>query len=71
MSATFDPAPFDRHADKPAEAARRDAQTSEDLKAGLLGTFPASDPVSVAQPMPHRHPEHKAGLWSRITSLFH
>ena len=71
MPATFDPAPYDRHADKPADAARLDAKTSQDLKTGLLGTFPASDPVSAAQPAPNRHPERQTGLWSRITSLFH
>jgi len=67
MNARFDPAPFDKHAVSPAEASKLDRQTSHDLKAGLVGTFPASDPVSPAQPAPTKEPER--GLWSRLVSL--
>ncbi len=47
MSQVFDPAPHDKHKVDPKEAARLDRETSSQLKAGLVGTFPASDPVSV------------------------
>jgi hypothetical protein len=43
----------------------------EDLKAGLVGTFPASDPVSAAQPAKSRHDDNSAStLWKKITSVF-
>jgi hypothetical protein len=47
---TFDPAPHDKHAVGFKEAAKADRETHEELKAGLHGTFPASDPVSATQP---------------------
>jgi hypothetical protein len=50
MAEKFNPAPRDRHAADPHEAARADRETHENLEAGLLDTFPASDPVSAAQP---------------------
>jgi hypothetical protein len=48
---TFDPAPHDKHAVGVKEAAKADRETHEELKAGLHGTFPASDPVSITQPV--------------------
>ena len=67
MSARFDPAPFDKHAVPSTEAAKLDRQTSDDLKAGLVGTFPASDPVSPAQPAPTKEPA--GGFLRRLMSF--
>jgi hypothetical protein len=67
---TFDPAPHDRHAADPKEAARADQQTHEDLKTGLVGTFPASDPVSATQPAKTRHDDPPPSLWKKIVSVF-
>ena len=46
----FDPAPHDKHAADPKQAAKADKQMHDDLKSGLIGSFPASDPVSATQP---------------------
>jgi hypothetical protein len=51
MAEKFDPAPHDKHAADPREAARADRNTHTRLEAGLIDSFPASDPVSVAQPV--------------------
>jgi hypothetical protein len=82
MPATFDPAPRDRLATDPDEARRLDHELHAKLEAGLVDTFPASDPVSAAQPAPtryDRHPDRKqekgqgAGpsLWDRLRTVFH
>jgi hypothetical protein len=55
MAEKFNPAPHDRHAVTPEEAARADAEIHARLEAGLIDSFPASDPVSHAQPAPTRH----------------
>jgi hypothetical protein len=55
MAEKFDPAPHDKHADKPDEALAADRKTHAKLEAGLEGSFPASDPVSAAQPASSRH----------------
>jgi hypothetical protein len=68
MSQAFDPAPHDKHAVHPKEAARLDRETSNDLKTGLVGTFPASDPVSATQPAPSKEVEHS--LWARVKGIF-
>lgn len=68
MSGTFDPAPRDKYKVDPEEAVRLDGETSNGLKAGLVGTFPASDPVSAAQPAPTK--DVRPGLWKRVTALF-
>ena len=63
MAEKFNPAPLDKHADKPgARAADRDRHQRLDI--GLEDSFPASDPVSVAQPAPskpHRKGEKAGG----------
>jgi hypothetical protein len=51
----FDPAPRDKHAVNPREAQAADRQMHETLESGLIDTFPASDPVSAAQPAPSKH----------------
>lgn len=50
MATTFNPAPFDRYADERHVAARADRDMQEKLYVELVGTFPASDPVSALQP---------------------
>jgi hypothetical protein len=54
MAEKFDPAAHDKHADNPRLAAKADLETHARLEAGLIDTFPASDPVSVAQPAPSK-----------------
>jgi hypothetical protein len=71
MAEKFDPAPYDKHAADSKEAAKADNEIHEDLKSGLVGTFPASDPVSATQPAKTRHDEDPApSLWNRIVSAF-
>jgi hypothetical protein len=72
MAEKFDPAPHDRHAADPREAALADRDIHAKLEAGLVGSFPASDPVSAAQPSPSKHDgdrEHSS-LWDKVKSVF-
>jgi hypothetical protein len=55
MSDKFNPAPVDKHAANPKEAAKADRATHAELQKGLKDTFPASDPVSATQPAPSKH----------------
>ena len=70
MAETFNPAPHDKHADDLHEALAADRQSK--LDAGLRDTFPASDPVSAAQPTPSTadadadHPS----LWDKVKAIF-
>ena len=74
----FDPAPHDKHAVKPEEAARADAEMHARLEAGLVDTFPASDPVSAAQPAKTKHEQHPPApqdnepdsLWDKVKAVF-
>lgn len=54
MAEKFDPAPHDKHATDPREAAKADRDIHHKLESGLVDTFPASDPVSAAQPAPSK-----------------
>ena len=77
---TFDPAPPDKHAVDPQEAAQADADTHARLEAGLMETFPASDPVSAAQPHKTKHEKKQhppaaqdnddASLWDKVKAVF-
>ncbi len=60
MAEKFDPAAHDKHADDPRQAAKADLETHARLEAGLIGTFPASDPVSAAQPAPSKPRRERA-----------
>jgi hypothetical protein len=86
MAEKFNPAPHDRHAVIPEEAARADAEMHARLEAGLIDSFPASDPVSHAQPAPSRHDsdgnapkaediehdhEPQPSLWDKVKAVFH
>ena len=72
MTEKFDPAAHDRHAADPREAARADGEIHEKLEAGLVGSFPASDPVSAAQPAPSRPDGDRANesLWDKVVGVF-
>ena len=85
MAEKFNPAPHDPHAVDPDEAARADAEMHARLEAGLIDTFPASDPVSAAQPAKtkpdrnHGAPlapdveqdnEPHTSLWDKVKSAF-
>ena len=54
MASKFDPAAHDKHAEDPGEAVKADRDTHARLEAGLVGSFPASDPVSATQPSPSK-----------------
>jgi hypothetical protein len=69
MAGKFDPAAHDKHADDPREAAAADRDMHAKLEAGLIGSFPASDPVSAAQPSPSK-PHRDASLWDKMLSMF-
>ena len=54
MADKFNPAPHDKHAADPREAGNADRDIHGQLEAGLIDSFPASDPVSAAQPSPSK-----------------
>ena len=54
MAEKFDPAAHDKHAEDPRKAVKADRDTHARLEAGLVGSFPASDPVSATQPSPSK-----------------
>jgi len=85
MAEKFNPAPPDKHAADPNEAAKADAEMHARLEAGLIDSFPASDPVSVAQPAPTRHDgdrdapraedikqdnDPQPSLWDKVKGVF-
>ena len=54
MTEKFNPAPKDKHAEDPKQAQKSDKEMHDKLDKGLEDTFPASDPVSSAQPAPSK-----------------
>jgi hypothetical protein len=72
MAKKFNPAPPDKHAEDPREAIAADRDVHAKLEAGLMDTFPASDPVSVAQPSPSKadHEAENASLWEKVRRVF-
>jgi hypothetical protein len=72
MAERFDPAAHDKHAANPREAARADRDIHAKLEAGLVDSFPASDPVSAAQPAPSKHDgdRESASLWDKVLAVF-
>jgi len=81
MAKKFNPAPHDPHAADPEEAARADTEMHARLEAGLIDSFPASDPVSAAQPAPTRHDggrnapaaqdnDPNVSLWDKVKAVF-
>jgi hypothetical protein len=72
MAEQFNPVAHDKHADNPKEAAVADMETHARLEAGLIDTFPASDPVSAAQPAPSKHDSDQSNdsLWGKVLAIF-
>ena len=70
MAEKFNPAPHDPHAADPKEAARADTEMHARLEAGLIDSFPASDPVSAAQPSPSKVNGERPSLWNKVLSVF-
>ena len=72
MADKFNPAAHDRHAANPREAALADQEIHVRLEAGLMDSFPASDPVSAAQPAPSKHDgdRESASLWDKMLAAF-
>ena len=79
MAEKFNPAPHDKHADDLLEALNADREVHARLETGLVDTFPASDPVSAAQPAKTRHEQHPpsmqdndpdASLWDKVKAVF-
>ena len=72
MAEKFDPAAFDKHAADPKQALKADRDMHKKLESGLVGTFPASDPVSATQPSPSKADgdRENASVWGKIKSMF-
>jgi hypothetical protein len=72
MAEKFDPAAHDKHTANPREAAAADRDIHAKLEAGLIDSFPASDPVSAAQPSPSKADGDRAGasLWDKVRAVF-
>jgi hypothetical protein len=72
LAEKFNPAAHDKHADDPKEALRADREMHAKLEAGLVDTFPASDPVSATQPAKSKPDgdRESASLWDKITAVF-
>ena len=72
MAEKFNPAAHDKHAADPREAAKADRETHTKLEAGLVDSFPASDPVSAAQPAPSKADGHvdDETLWQKLRAAF-
>ena len=68
----FGPAAHDKHAVDPREALKADRETHARLEEGLHGSFPASDPVSAAQPAPSKPDgdRENASLWDKVKAIF-
>jgi hypothetical protein len=72
MAQKFNPAAHDKHAEDPREAQKADREIHEKLEAGLVDTFPASDPVSAAQPAPSKADGDRANetLLDKVRAVF-
>ena len=72
MTEKFNPAPYDKHAVDPDEAIKADRNVRTRLDAGLIDTFPASAPVSAAQPTPTKADAEaeSPSLWEKVKAVF-
>jgi hypothetical protein len=68
MAEKFNPAAHDKHAANAREAALADQEMHARLEAGLIDSFPASDPVSATQPSPSKHDSdsENRSLWDKL-----
>ncbi len=72
MAEKFNPAPHDKHAANPVTALAADREAHARLETGLMDSFPASDPVSAAQPAPSK-PDGNIDdetLWEKLRAVF-
>jgi hypothetical protein len=71
MAEKFNPAAHDKHAADPREALKADRETHA-METGLVDSFPASDPVSAAQPARSKHDSEREGasLWDKMLAIF-
>jgi hypothetical protein len=79
MAEKFNPSAHDKHATDPREAASADQEMHARLEAGLIDSFPASDPASAAQPARSRHDDKpikqdndsdNESLWNKVKAMF-
>jgi len=72
MAEKFNPAAHDKHAADPREALSADRETHAKLEAGLMDSFPASDPVSAAQPAPSKPDGDRENTspWDKVLAVF-
>lgn len=72
MAEKFDPAPHDKHAADPVAARKADREMHATLETGLMDSFPASDPVSAAQPSPSKADGDvdNETLWEKLRAAF-
>ncbi len=67
MAEKFNPAAHDKHAANPREAALADQEMHARLEAGLIDSFPASDPISATQPSRSKHDgDQDRSLWDKL-----
>jgi hypothetical protein len=72
MAEKFNPAPRDKYAADPQDALEADREVHARLETGLMDSFPASDPVSAAQPAPSK-PDNGIDdetLWEKLRAIF-
>jgi hypothetical protein len=61
----------DKYAADRMEAERLDLEMHARLEAGLIDTFPTSDPVSAPQPSPTgEHDEQRLSFWQAMMTMF-
>ena len=72
MPEKFNPAPHDKYAANPVAALAADRETHARLETGLMDSFPASDPVSAAQPAPSKADGRvdDETLWEKLRAAF-
>jgi hypothetical protein len=72
MAEKFNPAPHDKHAANPIAAMEADREAHKKLETGLMDSFPASDPVSAAQPARSKPDgdRENASLWDKVKAMF-
>jgi hypothetical protein len=72
LAEKFDPAPHDKHAANPIAALQADREAHAKLETGLMDSFPASDPVSAAQPAQSKADgdRENASLWDKVMAIF-
>ena len=72
MAEKFDPAPHDKHAANPGDALCGRSGDACQTRGRLVDSFPASDPVSAAQPAPSKPDGDRDNetLWDKVRAVF-